>query len=436
MQWYDYVTSVFYNNVDDTLYNIYVMLNFTDAITCESFHKLFISFVQHNPELSTYLAMVDGILQWTPSPKNETPCENISSYCTYVQCSTNMFEEKTCEVINNPLTTFCKWHFTLLNDEHASSSRLIWSVSHAYCDGYKCIDMLLKGFTTKKDYVPPTAKTKITNYFENAYYLVIGTILLLVIHLKLLLRAIHKGVINVFTRNPPAPKHTKSVLINCDPFCLNDVKVLSKKYGVTVNDFLIGVVAKAFHYYHKKLNMDSTVNAPDIFMPFNLNDGPSLQTEYIPNNLCFAYLEKCDATNSDGLMKYIHKWTNMYKHSAFIPVCVLLLKGIYYIYPNCTPDLINNIGNNYLHPFVQFTNIIAPNTSDFTNHVTPDIASVRAGVNPLQNSISIVSTTFDGRVRFTVSCKKGGLTHTKLFRSCIAKAFRGFAKDCDYTLAP
>jgi len=177
-------------------------------------------------------------------------------------------------------------------------------------------------------------------------------------------------------------------------------------------------------------------NAHDIFMPFNLNDGNSLQTKYIPNNVCFAYLEKCDASNSECLMKYIHKWMNMYKHSAFLPVCVQLLKGIYYIYPKCAPDLINNIGNHCLHPFVQFTNIIAPNTSDFTNHVCPDVASVRAGVNPLQNSISIVSTTFDGRVRFTVSCKKGAIKHTKLFRSCIAKAFRGLAKDCAYTLAP
>jgi len=435
MQWYDYVTSLFYNNTHDPLYNIYVMLDFVDAVTCEAFHKLCISFVQNNPELSTYLTMVDGRLQWTPSPKNETPCENISSYCTYVQCSTNLFEEKTNEVITNPITTFCKWHFTLLNDEQAKKSRLIWSVSHSYCDGYKCIDMLLKGFTTKKDYVPPTAKTKITNIFENAYYLVIGTIVLLVIHLKALLSAIYKGVINVFTRNPPAPKQTKSVLIHCDPFGLNDVKALSKKYGVTVNDFLISVVAKAFYYYHKKLNMDSTINAPDIFMPFNLNDGPSLQTKYIPNNLCLAYLEKCDASNNISLMEHIHKWTNMYKHSVFLPMFVQFIKGLYYFYPKCGSDFIQNIDKLYFNNYVHFTNILTPNMADIKSDICPDIVSVRVGISPFKHIISIVSTSFNGDIRFTVSCNKGVITHTKLFRSCVAKAYRTLSQ-CGSGVSP
>ena len=428
MQWYDYVTSIFYNNIDAPLYNIYVMLDFADAITCEAFHKLFASFVQQNPELSTYLAMVDGKLQWVPSPKNETLCENVSSYCTYVQCSTNMFEEKTSEVVNNPLTTFCKWHFTLLNDNDANTSRLIWSLSHAYCDGYKCIDMLLKGFTTKKDYVPPTAKTKITNLFENAYYLVIGTIVLLVIHLKIFMNAIYRGILNVFTCNPPAPKHTKSVLIHCDPFCLNDVKALSKKYGVTVNDFLIGVVAKAFHYYHKKLNMDAAANSPDIFMPFNLNDGPSLQTDYIPNNLCFPYLQKFDASYNTSLMENIHKWTNMYKHSAFLPMFVQFMKALYFIYPKCGIDFIHNIDKMYFNTLVHFTNILTPNMADIKSNICPDVVSVRVGISPFKHTISIVSTSFNGDVRFTVSCNKGVITHTKLFRSCVAKAYRKLAQ--------
>jgi hypothetical protein len=436
MQLYDYVTSIFYNNSKQSIYNMYAILDFADAITCESFHKLGLMFVQNNPELSTYLTMVDDCLQWAPASQSDRPCENVGTYCTYLQVTKNEFELHTTETINNPITSLCKWHLTLLNDGSTRSSRLIWTVSHAYCDAYKCIDMLLKGFTSKQDYVPPTKKTKITNIFENAYYLVIGTIALFAIHIKLLMSIIYKALMDVFTYDSIPNKQTKDIIIECEPIYIRDVKQIAKKYEVTVNDLLIGVVFKAFHYYYEKLKMDVHANAHDIFMPFNLNDGNSLQTKYIPNNVCFAYLEKCDASNSECLMKYIHKWMNMYKHSAFLSVCVQLLKGIYYIYPKCAPDLINNIGNNCLHPFVQFTNIIAPNTSDFTNHVCPDVASVRAGVNPLQNSISIVSTTFDGRVRFTVSCKKGAIKHTKLFRSCIAKAFRGLAKDCAYTLAP
>lgn len=437
MQLYDYVTSIMYNNnAKESIYNIYVILDFVDAISIDTFHKFFALFVQNNPELSSYLAMVDGCLQWTRVNDKDNPCENVDTYCTYLQVLKDDFELHTVEAINQPLTSLCKWHLTLLNDGSKRSSRLIWTVSHAYCDGYKCIDMLLKGFTSKQDYVPPTKKTKITNLFENAYYLVIGTIALFAIHIKLIFTIIYNAFLNVFTYEKPSPKCEKNIIIECEPICINDVKRIAKKYEVSVNDLLIGVVFKAFHYYYQKLRMDVRANAHDIFIPFNLNDGNSLQTKYIPNNVCFAYLEKCDATNSECLMKYIHKWTNMYKHSAFLPICIQLLKGLYYIYPNCAPDLIDSVGNKCTHPFVQFTNIITPNASDFTNTVCPDIASVRAGVNPLQSSISIVSLTFDGQVRFTVSYKKGVIKHTKLFRSCVAKAFSTFAKDCDYTLSP
>ena len=436
MQLYDYVTSIFYNNKDEPLYNIYVILDFAGAITPDTFHKMFAQFVQNNPQLTTYLTMVDGRLQWTPSPKEDNPSENTSSYCTYVQTPANRFDLQTTEVTNHSITTFCKWHFTLLNDDSANKSRLIWSVSHAYCDGYKCIDMLLKGFTSKQDYIPPTSKTKIHNLFEKTYYLVIGTIALLVIHLKALLVAIYKGILNVFTSTPPPSKPTKNILIHCEPFCLNDVKALSKKYGVTVNDFLIGVVSKAFHYYHKKLKMDSTINAPDIIMPFNINDGTSLQADYIPNNLCFAYLEKCDASNSATLMEYIHKWTNMYKHSAFLTMFVQFIKGVHYIYPTSGTDFIQNIDKFSFNTFVQFTNIITPNQADIKGQITPDVVSVRVGVSPLKNTISIISTSFNGDVRFTVNCKKGVIQHRQLFRSCVAKAYRSLAQEGDDLESP
>jgi hypothetical protein len=420
----NFMNDLLYNN--ENLYSIIAQVDFDDSFDNSACIKVIKTLVEQNPVFQHYIVTRDNANFWQ---KDDAFC--IDNMFTSTQMKFKNFDKHVNTIINAPITTPCKWHFFVFNDDETKCSRVYLKIAHIYCDGYKLIDILAKCLNC--DYVAPDFK-RIHNttktITDKVYYLVLGTIMLLISNMQIIWRwfirpkisrLINKLTSNTMTcinNDPQNDANYKSSVdnISCPPIPLDAVKTCAKKYGITINDLLFAVAVKTMYYYNKKRKGDFLAG-----VPIQLNNN-STNTQFNTNNIFGLTIKANCYCDNNTLLQNIHHQFNLNKYSAYIPiahkisnVCTNYISKdtLYNIISSCEPNI-----------DIKYTNIIANNFYTKKNSIIPPIKNLQFYTMPSLNSSCFNIMSFQNHINCNITFNSDTIKNKKRFKRCFLKACR------------
>lgn len=419
----NYISDALYNN-NDNLSNIIAQVDFDGSFGNSACIQVIKTLVEQNPVLQHYIVTRDNTNFWK---KDDAFC--IDDMFTYTQMKSKKFDKHIHPIINAPITTSCKWHCFVFNDDTTKCSRVYLKIAHIYCDGYKLIDMLAKCLNC--DYTAPdfkrihNAKHSIT---DKVYYLVLGTIMLLISNLQIMWRLFIRPkisrLINKLTSNMQVPINnelqskckTNVDYISCPPISLDVVKASAKKYGITINDLLFGITVKTMYYYNKKQKDKFLVSSP-----IQVNNN-STNAHFNTNNAFGLLTEANCYCDNNTLLQNIHHQFNLNKYSAYIPIAHKLTNMYAKYIPketfyNVIPHVLSKID-------IKYTNVIANNIHTNANSIMPPIKNLQFYTMPELNSSCFNIMSFQNHINCNIAFNSDVIKNKKRLKRCFLKACR------------
>jgi hypothetical protein len=414
-----------YNN-NDNLYNIIGQIDFHDTFGKSVFVPVMQMLVEQNPVLQYYIETRDNTNFWI---KDETFC--ITNMVTFTQMKFKNFDKRINSIINTPIITPCKWHLFVFNDDKTKCSRVYLKIAHIYCDGYKLLEMITKCLDCH--YTAPDFK-RIHNtphsITDKIYYLLFGTIMLLIINIQIAWRRFIRPeisrIINNLTSNnqsscmndePQSDANCKSSVdyVSCPPIALDLAKACAKKYGINVNDLLFAVAVKTMYYYNKKQKGEFLVG-----VPIQVNNN-STNAHFNTNNIIILLVESNCYCDNNTFLQNIHHYYNLNKYSAYIPI-------INNINSTCanyiSKDTFHNITQSYLSNIdITYTNMIANNICTKANSVIPAIKNIQIYTMPSLNATCFNIMSFQNHINCNITFNSHLIKNKKRFKRCFLKAF-------------
>ena len=318
---------------------------------------------------------------------------NIKNHYTIVYDKDSNFDSYIDIFLNEPFKTKSKWFVHCIIDKDNNKNRLFFKIDHAYADGYKIIEMLTLYF--KNVDTPIKFKRNTRSYIEGLYYLIIGTLTLLIINFKVFINVLFlpqvKSVIHL----------SKTEYIKCKSLKISIIKEFVKKHGITVNDFLYSLMIKTDNIYTKVTRNIVTVSS------INISGGTNC------NNMAPIFNTITNTTENNILLKLVHETFNCYKYSFYIP-------SITFILNNITRILSLNKLNILYDSIVQkcdyvYSNIIGPNFEHLDNIHFLILAKNKEIV------FNIISS--GENINIICSFKEGIVKDKERFEKCIYEAY-------------
>lgn len=313
----------------------------------------------------------------------------------------NIEKEKFNEKINIILNTSLEGRAFLLvcyKDKIRDECRVYFLVNHGYIDGYKLINALITPLY--KDYKIPKMKRE-TGMISKLYYYVIGTIILLVMNIRIL--------INLLLKEDEKDIVRKVDNIICKPLKIEKIKKITKKKGITINDFLYSLMIRTDELYMKEeriLNIMSPMNIPK-------ND---------INNICPIIVTINNKLDNEKLLEEVNNVINKYKYSLYIKLLSYILNNTKYEIIN---KLIENISKkiDYI-----FTNVVGPPYNEIENISNLKLKNMRFLLNPKHKEIVYNIISFNNKINIVCSFNEGIIKDKKRFEKCIYKAYKSLLK--------
>jgi hypothetical protein len=388
-------TKIFKYNTDSP-FCILTYLDFNKELTTEFIYEHMNKIVENNPILKKRMDEYNNsyIL-------NDIENYDVKNYITIKKVNKNKFNNYLKivlkqELINNIFLLVC------CIDKVNKISRIYLKINHAYMDGYKLIDILIKPFY-KKETIPKFNRE--TSLFKKWYHYVIGTYVLLLMNIKIILRMIfNNNNSKILTKNS-----TETDYILCNSFSLKKIKEVCKKKNITVNDFLYAMMIKTDNLYTKKsrnIQICCPINVSNLKDINNMS--PILN--YINNSLA-----------DNVLFEKVHNFFDNCKYSLFIPFISLIIDklSVYFSldiliyifdYFNCKIDYV-------------FTNIIGPPITEINNNNDLNISDIHFLLTTKMDEIIFNIISCDDKINIICSFKKGRIVDKKRFEKCIYKAY-------------
>lgn len=261
---------------------------------------------------------------------------NIQNHYKLIQDSSSNFDSYIDTILNSEFKTKSRWLLYYILDSEFKKYRVYFKIDHSYADGYKIIEMLMSPL--KITDTSNIFKHRTTNLWNTIYYMVIGTIVLLYNFFKILFESI--------SLTPIASDIQKTDTLQCKPFKLSEIKEISQKHTITVNDFLYSLLVKTDYIYtnHKRDIVTSS--------PLNISGSKYL------NNIAPIINKITNNLENKELFQNVHDTFNSYKYSLYIPICSFILNNITNIVPL---SLISYLYNSIIQrsDYV-YSNIIGP----------------------------------------------------------------------------
>jgi hypothetical protein len=156
-------------------------------------------------------------------------------------------------------------------------------------------------------------KHRSTTFLDTLYYVLIGTIVLLYNFCNVLLESIF------LTSTKSEIK--KIDYIRCKPFKLSEIKEISKKNDITINDFLYSLLVRTDFFYNNLNRYIVTAS------PINISGSRHF------NNMAPIINKVKNTIDNKELFKNVHNTFNSYKYSLYIPIFSFILNNIAPIFP-------------------------------------------------------------------------------------------------------
>lgn len=387
---HNYATKAFYENNTGS-FDIFTYFDIDKCMTIEDIKSILKTIVAKNPILKQYLQK-DGETLFLV----EDTTFDIENYYSIQHSTKDEFENTVPGFLNAPFTTPCKWKALYIIDTNANKSRCNFKIDHAYADGYKVIKILTSAFTDED----PTKKFKhSTSFFYSIYMLVFGTFLLLNLNVKFIVKCLTSEIQENYSLR-------ETDTISCDSFSLQEIKTITKKYNITVNDFLYACMVKTDYLYTGSTRQITSAS------PINTSRSKDL------NNIMPLFLSIQTDLEPPFLFRKVHTMFDACKYSAFIP----FLSGLIQVFiPLVSLKFLNLCYDNVLSncDYV-YSNIIGPDLDTISIPVTDiHFATVAKNREIVFNIISCKD-----KVNIVCSFKKGRITDKERFRSCIEQAYK------------
>jgi hypothetical protein len=401
----DFVTKCLHSDKNN-MCNILAILDFDETWNKDLFVNYLNEIIDKNTILKNYIEQKDDNFYWM---EDSNVCFNVDNFYTIQNENYKNFDNATNTVLNYAFLSKYKWHFTVLNDYKNNKSRIYLKIDHSYCDGYNLIDILTSPLN--QNYQRPDFKRKTNNLLDTFYYFIIGTILLIILNVKIIWKLFFtkKDDCNTITYS-----NNKMNNIHCGVIKLNTIKHITSKYKVTVNTFLYALMIKTWYNYNKK-SSDNVVS----ISPINTNNTPT--NMYNTNNIFFIFSDTAKCNDNVMLFRKIEEQFNLYKFSPFIPITNKLLL---YLLPYVSQDFQTQMCNELFYNInLSFSNIIGPNIDDTKFNKFVKLNNMQFSTVTKNNEICFNMISFKDEININISFREKLIKHKKRFMKCFQRAY-------------
>ena len=401
----DFVTKCLHSDKNN-MYNMVSILDFDEIWNKDLFVNYLNELIDTNTILQNYIEQKDDNFYWV----KDSNCDfNIDNFYTIKPENYKNFVNATTTVLNYEFSSKYRWHFTVLNDYKNNKSRIYLKIDHAYCDAYNLISMLT--IPLKPNYKRPDFKRKPNNLLDQLYYFIIGTILLIIINIKIIWKLF-------FTQKYGCNKinysNDKMKNIHCSAINLKTIKNITSKYKITINTFLYALMVKTWYNYNKK-NSDNVVS----ISPINTNSTPT--NMYNTNNIFFMFTEASKCDDNVMLFNKIEEQFNLYKFSPFIPITN---KMLLYLLPLVSQDFQTQMCDELFYNVnLAFTNVIGPKFDDDKCNRFVKVKNLQCSTVTKNNEICFNMISFNDKININISFRENLIKHKKRFIKCFQRAY-------------
>ena len=390
----NYVSKLFYNDTNDSYY-ILTYVDFDELFETEYIINYINKIISNHKILTQLIVEIDNSFFL-----DDVKLLNINDYYSIEYTPFDNFNNYINAMINNEINTQLKWQFLWCIDKESKKTRLYFKIHHAYVDGYQLIKILISPFNENKRDIIPQFKRK-TGILETIYYYIIGTIVLIFINIRFILKVCfnYKTYVNA--------KSNDTDFIICKEINFQEMKTFTRKNNITINDFCYSLMIKTDKLYTNKERILSTIS------PINISG--SSQT----NNMCPMVNMTSNSYDNNYLLKSINDTFNAYKYSLFIPMTS-------YFINNVTPFLNKGMLSNVFNIFAENTDYV------YSNMIGPSLD----GLNVKVSNIHFLATSGHKEITFNIisynnekiniicSFKNGVIEDKGCFEKCIYDAYK------------
>ena len=403
----NYFSKIYHNDVAEA-FSILVYIDIDTILDHESITNYMNKVVEKNSILRQTIKEENGCLIFNTSDDFK-----IKEHYTIKYKKSKNFKVYINKLINEKFNMEIKWKFIWCIDKESKKSRCYFKIHHAYADGYKIINILLNTFKEYDIDISNKLKRK-TNFLDTIYYYFIGTIILIILNIRIIFNLLYKKKCNNINSN-------KTDYVILKKIKLQEVKDYTKKHNITINDFLYFLMVKTdkmYRSYQKELFTISLVNTSGI-----------KQT----NNVC-PIINTISNSESDNFLKTsIHNIFNNLKYSAFVPLLNYFISILSeYICKDSLSNLYNIIINNTDYVF---SNVIGPDMKNFMNSYEKNyifffIKDVHFLTTSKNNEVMYNIISFGDYINIVCSFKKSGfIQDKKKFKACLYKTYENIINE-------
>lgn len=292
-------------------------------------------------------------------------------------------------------------------DKNKKFSRIYFKIDHAYADGYRIINMLTKPYIKNNtEYRLPDFKRK-TTIFNTIYHYIIGTIVLLIMNIKIFFKLFFK----VKQTKTYGDKNNDTItdFIMCKPFMLDKIKQFSSNNGITVNDFLYSLMIKTDKLYSRKNRIIQTVS------PINVSKLSST------NNMCPILNSINNSLDNHTLIQQVHNTFDNFKYSLFIPFLTFIIN---HFLPHINIEIISFLYETVVYDCDYiYSNIIGPSVKEINKGSDLNLSNIHFLTKPKGNIIIFNIISSENNINIICSFNKGKIKDKKRFEKCIYRAY-------------
>lgn len=389
------ITKILSNDTDNT-FSILAYLDFKKELTPEFIFNYANNLVSDNPILKKCIVKQNNNFFF----KNIDNF-NINNHVIIKYIKKDSFNDSIKNILNN---SFEHNSFLIVCyiDKSIKESCIYFKINHAYTDGYGLINMLTKTFF-KIDHIPDFKRK--TNIFKTMYHYIIGTIVLLVMNIKIFLKLLFNTKNN---KNNNVNNNTTDFII-CKPLMLDKIKKVSLNNGITINDFLYSLMIKTDKLYIKRNRNIQTCS------PINVSKLSST------NNMCPIFNSINNSLDNNRLIQKVHNTFDNFKYSLFIPFLSFIIN-------NCLTyfnlEIISFIYDSIIYDCdYVYSNIIGPSVVEINKRTNLNLNDMHFLTKSKGSGITFNIVSSENKINIVCSFTKGKIKNKKRFEKCIYKAY-------------
>lgn len=393
------ITKILSNDENDS-FSILTYIDFEEELSSEYIINYVNTIINDNPILKQNIIKENDVFTFQDIENfNVDDIMNIK----YIE------KEKFDNFINDMLNTkFIHNTFFVVCciDKEKKVSRIYFKINHSHADGYKLINILTKPFL-KKNYIPEFKRK--TSIFKSIYHWIIGTIVLLVMNIKIFFKLLFNN------KNDNIQNDNETDHIICNPLMLDKIKQICLKNGITINDFLYSLMIKTDKLYVKKNRNIKTC------FPINVSKLTST------NNLCPIFNSINNYLNDSDLFEEVHNKFDHFKYSLFIPFLTFFMNNfLSYINSNILSILYDSLtcDVDYI-----YSNIIGPPVKEINKETNLNLKNISFLIKSKGNGIIFNIISYENKINIICSFKKNKIKDKKRFENCIYEAYETLITD-------